>query len=136
MRAYWYILLLLATGLRAQPDIAERSYQRALELHHSGDFEGAIQQYLVCLKANPRKTEARSNLGAVLVRVGRYTEAIEQYRIALDGAPPEMTNPLRMNLALAYYKTGEIPEAARELVAVRASARSSDPGNLQVTLLL
>ena len=41
-----------------------------------------------------------------------------------------------MNLALAYYKTGEIPEAARELVAVRAAARSSDPGNLQVTLLL
>ncbi len=132
MRARWYILLLLTGLLRAQPDAADRSFQQALELHHSGDFEGAIQQYLVCLKANPRKIEARSNLGAVLVRVGRYSEAIEQYRIALDGAPPQMTNPLRMNLALAYYKTGEIPEAARELIAVRAA----DPGNLQVTLLL
>ena len=132
MHACWYILLLVAPLLRAQPDEAEHSFQRALELHQKGDFEGAIQQYLVCLKANPRKIEARSNLGAVLVRVGRYGEAIEQYRMALDGAPPQMTNPLRMNLALAYYKTGEIPQAARELVAVQAA----DPGNLQVTLLL
>lgn len=132
MRAFCYILLLFATLLHAQTDEAERSFQKALELHRSGDFEGAIQQYLACLKTNPRKIEARSNLGAALVRVGRYGEAIEQYRAALDGAPAQFANPLRMNLALAYYKTGEIPQAARELATVRAA----DPANLQVTLLL
>jgi tetratricopeptide (TPR) repeat protein len=132
MRNWHSLLLIVPALLYAQPDDAQKIFERAVSLHQSGDFEGAIQQYTAYLKADPTKIEARSNLGAALAHVGRYSEAIEQYRIALAAAPPQMAPPLRMNLALAYYKTGEIPRAAQELSAVH----SLDGRNLQVTLLL
>jgi tetratricopeptide (TPR) repeat protein len=82
--------------------------------------------------ADPNRAEARSNLGAVLARLGRFQEAIDQYQAALKVAPPQIASQLRFNLALAYYKTSQIAEAASELETLRA-AGSSDP---QLILLL
>ena len=36
------------------------------------------------------RVDARSNLGAVLVKLGRYQDAIEQYQEALKIAPPDV----------------------------------------------
>lgn len=126
------VLLLAASLAPCQITDGERSFVKALELHRAGDFEGAIREYQNCLQAEPDKIEARSNLGAALARVGRYGEATEQYRLALQRATPQSAVPLRMNLALALYKTGDIPKAVEELEAVRAV----DSSHLQVTLLL
>lgn len=73
----------------------------------------------------PDRVEPRSNLGAVLAGLGRYEEAIEQYRQALRIAPQQIEPQLRLNIALAYYKSSQIADAIPELEIVQRS-RASD----------
>jgi tetratricopeptide (TPR) repeat protein len=73
---------------------------------------------------------ARANLGISLVSLGRFDEAIEQYRAALEQAPGHPD--LRLNLALAYYKKGDYSKAADEL----SSLHEAEPGNERIATLL
>ena len=81
-------------------------------------------------RSGPRAPALRSNLGAAYAGLGRYDDAIEQYRRALatDGG----NVAIRRNLALAYYKAGRLTEAAREAEKVLAA----QPENDAATLLL
>src|SRR3954454_24395720 len=79
--------------------------EHAIQLHQAGEFPGAIREYQACIAADPNRAEIRSNLGAILSKLGRYQEAIEQYQAALKVAGAEIAPRLRFNLALAYYKS-------------------------------
>lgn len=118
--------------LRAQPGSSGCALNRAVQLHQAGDWDGAIREYRACLAAEPNRVEARSNLGAVYAKMGRYQEAIEEYRTALQNAPPDFAMRLRYNLALAYYKASQVPEAIVQLEDVHKQA----PGEVNVALLL
>jgi tetratricopeptide (TPR) repeat protein len=76
--------------------------------------------------------DIRSNLGAVLAKMGRYEDAIGQYREALRSAPPDLAPRLRFNLALAYYKSLQISDAAAELEPLH----KAQPEDLNLALLL
>jgi len=112
-------------------DSAQEAFARGIALYRAGDFDGAIREYRAALALDPSNFEARSNLGVALTRIGHYEEAVTVYRQALENAPPAVTDHLRMNLALAYYKSGQISEAASLFEEVRKQL--SD--DLQVTLL-
>lgn len=84
---------------------------RALVLHQSGDLEGAAALYVQILRAAPEAARLRSNLGAAYAGLGRYDEAIEEYRKALTA---EDDPAIRRNLALALQKAGRPQEAAAE----------------------
>src|SRR5437763_1494644 len=87
----------------AQPQsTAEAILKDAIQRHQAGDMEGAIREYRSYLKQAPDSVIARSNLGAALSKSGRYEEAIEEYKHALEKEQGNL--PVRMNLALAYYK--------------------------------
>jgi tetratricopeptide (TPR) repeat protein len=102
----------------------------ALRAHQSGNWALAESGYRDFLKRYPQVFEIRSNLGAVLARQGKYGEAIEEYKLALTSAPK---NPgILLNLALAHYKAGQLPEAA---IHAQALLRRS-PSHQQGTLLL
>jgi len=64
------------------------------------------------------------------VRLGRYEDAVREYRRALQVEPEQAA--VRFNLALALYKTGLVAEAAREL----EQALARDPKNTAALLLL
>jgi Tfp pilus assembly protein PilF len=108
--------------------------QRAVSLHQSGDYTGAIDGYEQFLKAHPEAAGVRSNLGAALAHEGRFEDAIREYRLALDAEPAGSPASLkvRLNLALAYFKTAQIAKAAEEL----AKVHEAEPANQQATLLL
>ena len=125
-------LALLAATLTGQAAQAQCLLDRAIQLHQSGDLQAAIREYQACIAAEPNRVEARSNLGAVLAKLGRYEDAIAQYQAALKVAPRELAPRLRFNLGLAYYKSFQIPEAAAEFESLHAA----QPSDLNLALLL
>ncbi len=125
-------VLVLTATLQAQTpkSSADEIFVRAVKLHQSGDLENAIQQYQLFLAQRPDRTDARSNLGAVFAKLGRFQEAIEQYNRALllDGKNPG----IRFNLAVAYYKTARIVDASKELEKIMVG----QPDQPNIILLL
>ena len=111
----------------------EQEFERATQLHQSGDLQGAVRAYVAILEKYPARIDVRSNLGAAYSALGRYEQAIEQYKRALlvDG-----TNPaIRFNLALAYYKAAWFAEAAAELERfLKAVPNSPQTANAQLVL--
>jgi len=97
---------------------ARQILERATELHQAGDFAGAVREYQAFLKRHPDVADVRSNLGAAYVRLGQHEQAIEQYRRALALGNAADPVAVRFNLALAYYKTARLDEAAAELARV------------------
>jgi tetratricopeptide (TPR) repeat protein len=128
-----------STGTHPSSD-SEGSLAKAIQLHQAGDFEGAIREYRIFLAASPKdksQVVAYSNLGAALAHLGRYAEAIEQYRQALRAIAEGLgdaseSSGVHFNLAVAYYKAGQIPDARRQL----ASLSTSQPDNMNAILLL
>jgi tetratricopeptide (TPR) repeat protein len=139
LRSLTFVLVLFVAAVpqaRAQSaapatDTAEADelLARAMELHKAGDLLGAIQNYQIALETAPDRADIRSNLGAAYVGLGRYTEAIEEYRKALKSRDDPS---IRLNLALALYKASRGADAIPELQRVI----QLDPNNLQAPLVL
>lgn len=121
--------VLAAPPLVAQEAEAQATLSRALVLHQSGDLEGAAALYVQVLRAFPGAARIRSNLGAAYAGLGRYHDAIDQYRRALE---TEEDASIRKNLALALQKAGRTREAAEEAARLLAA----DPANRDALLLL
>jgi Tfp pilus assembly protein PilF len=105
------ILVLSIALLEGQP--AEETLKKAIALHQSGDFRGAIQLYRKYIEIHPDSPDVLSNFGAALAHEGQYAEAIAEYEKALKLQPENPT--ARANLGLALYKTGQIADARNKL---------------------
>ncbi len=123
-------LSLCAAGLYAQSSPSPQDLlKEAVESQQAGNLDKAIRDYRLVLDMYPNIPEVRSNLGAALAGEGKYSDAIIEYKRALD-IKPDPT--VRMNLGLASYKTGHLAEA----VPILKKAREDAPGNLQVVTVL
>src|SRR5436309_9727604 len=91
--------LLPARAVAQAGSEAEELFAKGVQLHQSGDILGAIEAYQDALARAPGRIDARSNLGAAFVHLGRYQDAVEQYGKAL-AIDPDNTR-VRFNLALA-----------------------------------
>ena len=122
-----------ALGQAGAADV-EAAFERATQLHQSGNLEEAVRAYLAILASHPGRADVRSNLGAAYSRLGRYEDAIGQYRQALNIDGRNQT--IRFNLALAYYKSAWFKEAAGELSQFVAAAPPNLPERANAVLLL
>jgi tetratricopeptide (TPR) repeat protein len=123
-------IVFCAGCLSAQPSQSPQDVlKEAVTFQQSGNLDGAIRDYRQLLDRYPNIAEIRSNLGAALVGEGRYTEAVDEYKRALKLKPDPQ---VQLNLALAYYKLGDLTVAAETLKKVR----QKQPGNLQVLTVL
>ncbi|MBV8830910.1 MAG: tetratricopeptide repeat protein, partial [Acidobacteriaceae bacterium] len=122
--------LFCALCLCAQsPESPQEILKRAVDEQQSGNLDAAIADYRVLIQRYPQIPEIRSNLGAALASKGQYSEAVTEYNRALKLRP----NPqVRLNLALAYYKLGDLSHAVSRLQQVR----SEQPSNIQAITLL
>jgi tetratricopeptide (TPR) repeat protein len=103
--------------------------KEAIAAHQAGKLDQAIEDYRSFLQSYPDVAPVRSDLGAALAGAGRYEEAIIEYKRALEfKSLPEV----RLNLALAYYKTAKLSEAIAELEKVH----QEKPAELRPVLLL
>src|SRR3989442_2304681 len=102
--------------------------KEAASLHRAGRLEQAIRDYRLFLEKYPDVAPVRSDLGAALAGAGRYEEAIAEYKRGLQLKPLAQ---VRLNLALAYYKTMKLSLAVAELKKVREEM----PGDLRPVML-
>jgi tetratricopeptide (TPR) repeat protein len=89
-----------------------------LAYQRQGRHELALEQFRRVVQANPGWLTARYNLGATLAQLGRTSEAIQQFRIALGlasnlgfGETPALVASVHHNLANALCQQGQHPEA-------------------------
>ncbi|GEM_PF-302602 len=122
--------LMLCPETLAQAVNPRQLFDKALADQQHGNLHRAAQEYQDLVRLHPEITAARANLAGVLVSLGRFDEAITQYRAALEQAPGNQA--LELNLALAYFKKGEVREAA----TLFTSLHQADPTNERVAILL
>src|SRR5215510_10438052 len=126
---FFVFLLSAAATLGQVPRNPQELLKEAISLHQAGKLGQAIADYRLFLEQYPNMAQVRSDLGAALAGAGRYEEAITEYQRALKLKPlPEV----RLNLALAYYKSGKVSQAVEELNQVRKEM----PTELRPSLLL
>src|SRR2546427_13242071 len=114
-KVFWAGLLLVTYASARPGESAQEAFARGVSLQRAGDFEGAIREDRAPLAQEPANFQARSNLDVALAHIGHFEEAIDAYRLPLQNPPPAAPSPLRMNLALAYYKQGQL-ELSRRLL--------------------
>lgn len=105
-------------------------YREGVDRQRAGDLSGAVAAYRASLALDGSNVAAHSNLGAALAGLGRFDEAIPEYENALRNAPELYRQALRKNLALAYYKSGRLRDAAPILTALHESAPGDHPAAL------
>ena len=116
--------LLLACAAWAQD--AAALYRQGVDRQRQGDLAGAAESYRRSLDLDGSNVAARSNLGAAFAALGRYDEAVAEYKQALTTAPEQVRPMLERNLALAWYKSGRLEEAAELLISLHDSLLAAD----------
>lgn len=116
--------------MQAQASSPEDALRQAMQKQRAGDLEGAVPGFRQFLASHPKEVAVRSNLGVMLAHLGRYDEAIVEYKQAADLDPNN--GGILLNLGLAFYKSGRISEA----VPAFSHARNLAPENPQTSLLL
>jgi tetratricopeptide (TPR) repeat protein len=89
---------------------------RGSEFLASGRFDGARDELELALKMQPRDAAAQDLLAKLYFRLGVYPRAIELYQDIVRQFP-ERVAP-RINLALAYLKTGQMRDVVMHLLPV------------------
>lgn len=117
------VLFAAAPVLAQSPQIDPRLVaiaEAALQAQQAGNLVEAEAGYRKFLEAEPRNVEVLANLGVVYAGLGRYDDAVGAYKRALEVS--HLSAPIRMNLALAYYKAARCAEALPELTFVLESS--------------
>jgi tetratricopeptide (TPR) repeat protein len=123
------VLWSAAYAAYAQNSSPQELFQRGMAAQQAGEYDRAVRDYRALVVQYPNVFEIRSNLGASLAGEGHYSEAIAEYQRALA----LKSNPrVRLNLALAYYKTGDIQKATETLERVHQEAQDDQQA---ITLL-
>jgi tetratricopeptide (TPR) repeat protein len=122
VRLFVFTLVVLAAFAQEDPAAL---YREAVDRQRQGDLGGAADLLRRVLRQDSKNVAARSNLGAALAAQGHFDEAIPEYQEALRDAPAQMRPYLERNLALAYYKSGRLEQAAPLLMELHEEQKEN-----------
>jgi predicted Zn-dependent protease len=94
-----FAVMLLTCSLLAQTESPEQRFQKAVITQQRGDNAAALEIYRQLLQEHPKVIVVRVNLASALVALGRFDEAIEQYR-AVRVMDRKRTDPARPGFRL------------------------------------
>lgn len=89
--------------------------ERGNRLYRAGKYVEAVQAYRAALESGDDSPTLRYNLGTALLQLGRYGEAEEQLRAALNVVEPELRERVQYNLGQRFLEDARSagdPEAA------------------------
>ena len=128
------LALLLASASALAQSASPGLRQSALALEQQGKFAESEEAWRAFLKVQPSDPEPYAHLGLLEARQDHYKEAVPLYRKAL-ALKPGMPG-LRLNLALALFKAGDLKAAIPEFTILLKSAPPASPEALRYTILL
>jgi len=97
--------------LAMNPVCGEAMHLLALLAHDQGHHSRAVEQFKAAINVEPHQPLHHSNLGVVLLSMGRYEEAESCFSDALDISPDY--HDAKSNLGLAWYHQNHFSSAAR-----------------------
>jgi len=125
----------VAPGMtKAQQSSYSASRQAALVLEQQGNVSEATQAWWSLAKTYPNNAEPYAQLGLLEARQEHYKEAVPLYRKALALNPN--VPGLRLDLALALFKSGDLKGAIPEFTALLRRATKDSPEAQRYTILL
>jgi len=128
-------LLLASSSAECQAGAAAKSQRsEALALEQQGKLPEAEAAWQEIARAHPADAEAFAELGLVRARQEHYPHAIEAYRKAM-ALNPRFAG-LRLNLGLAYFKSGDMHSAAATLEPLLHTAQPGSPDAIRLATLL
>lgn len=92
--------------------------ERGNRLYRDGKFMEAVEEYRAALADGETSPALRYNLGTALLQLGRYDEAEEHLRAALDVVDPALRERVYYNMGQRYLlqaRQGDDPQAAAAL---------------------
>ena len=113
---------LFSTSLANRPGSSRLHYDLALALDDAGDRVGAEAEYRRAAAIDPTDPEIRNNLGEILIRRGRPSEAIPEFLAALSARPAHRAS--LANLCNVLARGGD--PASAEATCQRAAAAGVD----------
>lgn len=99
----------------------------ARESYAQGDFASALAQFEAAVARNPRDAEALNNLGQVLVRLGRTSDALPYFNRAIE------LNPDRWSYQFNRARAAGLLEQWHECIAGYRRAQQLFPGDYVTT---
>jgi Tfp pilus assembly protein PilF len=136
---------------RGQVELAIREYQHALEeweadpenhfgiaeaYRRKGSLDLAEQHLERALALDPKHQEARLNLSVVYMQQERWIESIRESTVLIED--PTFLRPVRalVNRGWAYYKSGDIAAAERDLQQAVREEGSNHQARLDLGIVL
>ena len=107
----------LARALALEPELAEAHARLGwIQMDYDRDWRGAEASFAQALALAPGNAVVLSNCGVLAVNLGRFDEAIDLYRRAIDQDPLS---------AIAYHNLGTALDAAGNLAAAEPAYRKA-----------
>jgi len=131
---FLFSIALIASAQQHPVSSPEADRQAALQLEQQGRTADAITAWTEVSKAHPANPEPYAHLGLLQARQEQYKTAIAFYRKALKLDPNKTA--VRLNLGLAFFKDGQLRNAAGEFGALRKQlpANSAEAPRLDVLI--
>jgi len=131
----WILIAGCALSSLAQaPGSQAAARDHALALEQQGKLSQAEATWNTISRLHPNNSEPYARIALLEARQERYKEAVPFYRKALALKPN--VPGLRMNLALALFKAGQMKDAIPEFESLRQSAPASSPEYQRSTVLI
>jgi tetratricopeptide (TPR) repeat protein len=109
---------------------SQKSYQAALAAMQNNQDANAEGLLTAVIKAHPEFVEARTNLGIVLFRLGRYPRAEEELKRVIVDDPKNMV--AYNYLGLVYRINGQFPQS--KIMYMQALSINANYANAQLNL--
>jgi len=112
----------------------EKSYDKAVEMHASGDLDSALRELERAIAINPQFTRAFLEAGDIYLEMAQYEQAERQFALAVRSEPRSFMAQYRHGQVL--HRLGRLEEANRAYLRALSIRPADFDANLGISIVL